>query len=319
MHKVNKKLGIVYRIRFLLYFLPLCVFVVYSTVRELQSRSLGSKQNPIKLFVTPSVDAQAISRQSFDLLDYLHKETGYYYTSSVPASFVAVVEAFGSKRADIAIINTFSYLMANERYKVHARLRLMRDNGMTTYCGQIIARYDSPVKSVEDLQGRKIAFVDASSTSGYILPMDLLRKKGIKPGETVFAMKHDNVVTMVYQGQVDAGATYHSPKDTVTNRILDARMRVLQQFPDVEQKVKIVGLTQSIPNDPVVFRDGLPEEIEQKTIAALQRYLTTPDGAKILYQISEIKGLLPAKDSDYDVLRKMLTELKIDTEALVRK
>jgi ABC-type phosphate/phosphonate transport system substrate-binding protein len=51
----------------------------------------------------------------------------------------------------------------------------------------------------------EIAYVDPSSTSGFILPKALLDQKGIKPSESVFAMRHDNVVTMVYQKQVDAG------------------------------------------------------------------------------------------------------------------
>ena len=44
----------------------------------------------------------------------------------------------------------------------------------------------------------------------------MFEKMGIKPSETVFAMRHDNVVTMVYQGQVAAGATYYAPPDPVT-------------------------------------------------------------------------------------------------------
>ncbi|MBI2419448.1 MAG: phosphate/phosphite/phosphonate ABC transporter substrate-binding protein [Ignavibacteriales bacterium] len=305
--------------RYLIYILPIIVFIIYNTVKEYSERALGGKNNPVKIFVTPSVDAQTISTESVDLLNYLHNETGYYFSSSVPSSFVAVVEAFGSKRADIAVINAFSFLMAREKYGVHARLRLMRDNGMTTYCGQIVARADGPIHTLEDLNGKKVAFVDPSSASGYILPMDLLNKKGIKPAETVFAMKHDNVITMVYQGQVDAGASFHSPKDPNDGRILDARMRVLEQFPDVEEKVKIIALTESIPNDPVVFRDGIPAEMEQKIIAALLKYLKTPKGAEVLYQISDIKGLIPAKDSDYDAMKEMLRKLNIKAEKLVKK
>ena len=54
-------------------------------------------------------------------------------------------------------------------------------------------------------------------------------------------MKHDNVVTMVYQKQVDAGATYYSPPDK-TGEFLDARARYKNQYPDIFEKVKIIDL-----------------------------------------------------------------------------
>jgi phosphonate transport system substrate-binding protein len=81
-------------------------------------------------------------------------------------------------------------------------------------------------------------------------------------------MRHDNVVIMVYQGQVDAGATYWAPPHPETGEILDARMRVKQQFPDVEKKIKIIGFTEEIPNDPLVFRKDMDEEMGKKVIDA---------------------------------------------------
>jgi len=169
------------------------------------------------------------------------------------------------------------------------------------------------------IRDRSVAYVDPSSTSGFILPKALLDRKGIKPSETVFAMRHDNVVTMVYQKQVAAGATYYAPPDPVTGEILDARMRVLQQFPDVEKKVKIIGFTEDIPNDPWVFRKDLDEEIKTKVVDALLKFVSTEKGQKALYEIYDITGLIPTKDSDYDGLRKMLKEQNISFEEFVKK
>jgi phosphonate transport system substrate-binding protein len=60
--------------------------------------------------------------------------------------------------------------------------------------------------------------------------------KGIQLKDSVFAMKHDSVITMMYQKQVDAGATFYSPPEN--GKIEDARRLVLQQYPDVEEKIK---------------------------------------------------------------------------------
>ncbi len=305
-------------VKYLLYLSPIIIFIIISSSRELNEGALGTRSNPIKLYFTPSVDAKRITTNAKELTDFLEKETGYYFTTAVPASFIAVVEAFGTKKADIASINTFSYLMANAKYGAEARLRIVRDNNETSYKGQFITRYDSGIDSLSDIDGRSFAYVDPSSTSGYILPKAMLDKKGIRPSETVFAMRHDNVVTMVYQGQVAAGATYYAPPDPKTHEILDARMRVEKQFPDVEQKVKIIGFTQRIPNDPWVFRKDMDEGMKEKIIDALIKYVSTPQGGKSMYDIYDIRGLIRTKDSDYDGLRKLLEEQNIKFENLMK-
>jgi len=306
-------------LKFILYLSPIIIFTIVSSFRELNEGALGTRSNPIKIYFTPSVDAKRISNNAKVLVDFLEKETGYYFTTAIPASFIAVVEAFGTKKTDIAGINTFSYLMANEKYGAEARLRIVRDGNETSYKGQFITRFDSGIDSIADIDGRSMAYVDPSSTSGFILPKVLLDKKGIKPSETVFAMKHDNVVIMVYQKRADAGATYYAPPDQKTGEILDARMRVKEQFPDVEEKVKIIGFTEDIPNDPWVFRKDLDEEMKQKVIDALIKFVSTEEGKKSLYEIYDIVGLIPTKDSDYNVLRKMLKQQNISFEKLIKK
>ena len=304
--------------KYLLYLAPLIIFVIVSSNRELHEGALGTRSNPIKMYFTPSVDAKRISMNARELTDYLERQTGYHFITAIPASYVAVVEAFGTKKADIASINTFSYLMANAKYGAEARLRIVREYGETSYKGQFIARVGSGIDSLKDIEGHSIAYVDPSSTSGYILPRAKLKRLGIKPSETVFAMRHDNVVTMVYQKQVDVGATYYAPPDSVTGEILDARMRVEKQFPDVAKKIKIIGFTEDIPNDPWVFRKDMDEKMKEKIINALLKYVQTPEGAKAMYDIYDVRGLIRTKDSDYDGLRKLLAQEGIKFESLVK-
>ena len=305
--------------KYLLYLAPLILFIIITSNRELHEGDLGTLSNPIKMYFTPSVDAKRISLNAHELTDFLQKETGYHFITAIPASYVAVVEAFGTKKADIASINTFSYLMANAKYGAEARLRIVREFGETSYKGQFLARVGSGIDSLKDIAGHTIAYVDPSSTSGYILPKAKLKRLGIKPSESVFAMRHDNVVTMVYQKQVDVGATYYAPPDTVTGEILDARMRVEKQFPDVAKKIKIIGFTEDIPNDPWVFRKDLDEDMKEKIINALLKYVKTPAGAKAMYDIYDVRGLIRTKDSDYDGLRELLRQEGIKFESLVKK
>ncbi|MCC5855466.1 MAG: phosphate/phosphite/phosphonate ABC transporter substrate-binding protein [Idiomarina sp.] len=275
---------------------------------------LGSRTNPVRLYFTPSVDADTIASNSRELLQFLEEETGYYFTTGIPTSYIAVVEAFGSGRADIGVMNSFGYLMAHERYGATARLRTVR-HGVDYYQGQIVARSDSGIETVADLAGRRFAFTDPASTSGYLFPLKMIREEGVRLGRETFAMKHDSVITMVYQGQVDAGATYYSAPDADGN-IRDARTRVFTQFPDVEDKVRIVAVTERIPNDPFVFRKDLPEDVAEAFITAIKKFLDTERGRDIFRNIYSVEGIVDATDADYFLLRDTIRAIDMNVEQL---
>lgn len=281
-----------------------------------KEQPLGSQDNPVKLYFTPSVDAETIATNSDDFIKYLEAETGLYFKTGIPTNYVAVVEAFGSKRADIGVMNSFGYLLANQKYGAQAKLRVLR-YGEDTYKGQIIAHVDSGIKEVKDLDNKKFAFTDSSSTSGYMFPLKIIKEAGVELGNTTFAIKHDNVVTMVYQKQVDAGATYYSPP-AADGTIRDARSRVKTQFPDVEDKVKVITITEPIPNDPFVFRKDLPKEITDKFIAALKKYIATPEGKQSFENIYSVEGVVDTNDEAYNGLREMIDAIQLDIEKMVK-
>lgn len=282
---------------------------------------LGSAENPVKLHFVPSVDAKVIEDNSKAFKDYLEKNTPYKFEVTIPQSYVAVVEAFGTKRADVAAFNTFGYILAHEKYGAEARLTVLR-HGLATYQSQFIVKAGSSIKKIEDLAGKKVAFVEPASTSGYLLPLKTLKDKGIEPKETVFAGKHDNVVSMVYQGQVDAGATFYSPpfKDEKgVEQVEDARRLVLTQYPDVVEKVKIISLSEPITNDPIVFRKEMPEEMKNKIVDSMISFVSTEEGKaafKAIYGITEVKK---ATDTDYDAARAMLRAAGTSAEDLMNK
>lgn len=294
---------------------PVLAALLFSACQK--QDKLGTENNPIKLYFTPSVDADTIASNSTDFIKFLENETGYFFKTGIPTNYISVVEAFGSSRADIAVMNSFGYLMANDKYGAHALLRTVR-YGHDYYQGQIIAHVDSGINSVKDLAGKKFAFTDPSSTSGYMFPLKIVKDAGVELGNQTFAIKHDNVVTMVYQKQVDAGATYYSAPSE-DGKIRDARSRVKTQFPDVEDKVKIVTITDKIPNDPFVFRKDLPKEIVEKFIAAVKKYIATPEGKQIFRNIYSVEAVNDTTDADYNNLREVIKAININIEEQLKK
>lgn len=303
-----KKLAVLISLSALSLILNACTF---------KKAELGTEDNPIKFLFVPSVDVKVIDTNTRVLKDWFEANSPYKYKIIVPHSFIAVVEAFGAKRADVAFINTFGYLLANEKYGAEARLKVVRF-GKTTYQAQIVAK-KGRFKDVKELNGKTFAFVDPASLSGYILPLKFLRDQGVKLGDTKFAMKHDNVISMIYQGQVDAGATFYSPPNPDEGGIQDARRLVKAQYPDVEEKVEILTLTGEIPNDPIIFAKDMPEEMKQTVVDTFLKFVKTPEGKESLKKLSSVDELQPATDADYDIVREMVKEAGLNPEEALKK
>lgn len=266
----------------------------------------GSEKNPIQVALIPTKDSLTLIESGHEFKLWMEKETGYKFNVIVPNSYVAVVESLGSKRTDIAFLTTSSFYLAHKKYQVEVQYISIGKSGKSTYQGQFIVKSNSKIKNIGDIQNKKIAYVDAASASGYILPAHLLKIKNIKPSEIVFAGKHDTVVTMVYQGQVDVGATFHTPPDQ--GKIQDARRLVFTQFPDVESKIKILDFTEELPNDALVFQKDLTDDVKTNLRNALEKWIKTSEGVKTLQSLNNGVNLKKAQLSDYENSFKILEQ-----------
>jgi len=271
---------------------------------------LGTKKNPIKMYFVPSMEAGKIVTSGQEIADYLTGKTGYQFKVAVPTSYASVIEAMGTKETDIAWLATFAYILANEKFGAEVGLTTVR-YGLEKYKGQFIARADSGIEKMEDIAGKTIAYTDAASTSGFIYPSAMLAQKNIKPKNYIFAGGHPQVVLSVYQGNADVGCTFWSPKDADGN-IHDARYAVKETFPDVEEKINIIGFTEWIPNDTVTFRKDFPADMKEKIISELMAYAKTPKGSETLVRLLQINDFVRGNDADYDVVRETLKSIDAD-------
>lgn len=306
---MKKLLNLIYNVLLLT-----TLFLIFTSCTKNNS-ALGSKENPIKFYLVPAQDMLTLTEQGKILQQYLSKDLQLDISVELPVNYISVVEAFGSKHVDVAILNSLGYVLAHDKYEVEARLKLV-NRGRDEYNGQIIVHVDGP-KSLKELNGKKFAYVDPASTSGYLLPARLFKQENIKFKETLFAGKHDSVVTAVYQRKVDAGATFYTPPDE-DGTPKDARWLLRTQYPDVYNKIKILTLTDSIPNDPIVFRKDMPEELKTKIINSLVKYIKTEEGAKVLKDMYHITGFKEASDKDYDTIRKYLKEIGANAKEFVK-
>ncbi|MFQ5612009.1 MAG: phosphate/phosphite/phosphonate ABC transporter substrate-binding protein, partial [Anaerolineae bacterium] len=264
--------------------------------------------NLVMSFV-PSGDTEEILASGDQLAAMVSERTGYNVTANVATSYAAVIEAMGAGNAQIGWLNTFGYVLANEKYGVDVALATVRF-GSTSYKGQIITRNDSGITSIADLAGKTFCRPDPLSTSGWIIPSITLAAEGLDPEsdiEVVDVGSHNNVVTAVYNGECDAGATF-----------VDARRSVEDDIPDVKEVVVVIRESADIPNDTVSFSTDVPGDVRENVVNALLDIAQSEEGQAALEQLYEIAGLEPVEDSFYDGFRADLDASGISIEDLAQ-
>jgi phosphate/phosphite/phosphonate ABC transporter binding protein len=290
-------------------------------VRPIQvpAGQLGSPQNPIKMSFAPSAQSTTILANGEPLAQLLGQVTGYSFKVDVPTSYAAVISGMGAETVDVAWLAPFQYALANQRFGVDVQLVTVR-KGFLTYPSVFITA-DPNVKTVADLKGKKMAFVDPLSASGFLYPFAYLKNAGLiqnDPKEffsdVLYAGGHDRVVTAVYNGQVSGGAVFGGPLDPSSGLPTDARSLpgVTRQFPDVFQKVRVIGESQQIPNDTVATRKGLSAEMKRQIQQGLLEVTNNQRGRTLLYGLYQIDDLAPVTDSFFDPLRQVARDAGFD-------
>jgi phosphonate transport system substrate-binding protein len=272
----------------------------------------GSANNPIKMSMVPFLETQKLIKGMQSIDAALEKETGLKYSSEVPTSYAAVVEATCADRVDIAWVSPLAYVLANKKCGAEMQLISINQSNATTYRALIIAQAESPANSIEALRGTSFAWVDPASTSGYLFPRAMFEEKGLPVNDffsqQIFAGGHDKVVVAVLNRQVEAGAIFK-----------DQRERMTKDFPNVMQQTKVLAETADIPNDGVAYRKSLPKDVIEKTNRALLAISARPEGQQLFKDAIGTIGVAQTDDRAYDVVRRAATALKLDLEQELSK
>ena len=271
---------------------------------------LGSEENPIIWSFVPSGEMERVASGAQEVADMLHDETGLYFETNVATEYAGVIEAMASDppEAHMASLATFAYVMAAERGVAEAALVSVR-YGSPTYNGQLIARADSGISKVSDLSGKTFGRPDPLSTSGWIIPMLTMRGAGVDPDNDLAGIvdcgSHDAVAAAVYNGDVDAGATY-----------VDARTRIEGDYPDVMDEVVVIAVTENIPNDGVQFIPSMDDDMKQQIVDALLAIVATEEGKEALGTAYQWNELAVHGDNFYDPFRQVLQAAGMSIEEL---
>jgi len=240
---------------------------------------------------------QTAERAEFEPLTvYLSDAIGQKVVIYVAKDYGDLRTKMEAGAVDIGSFSPFAYVDAERGGKIRIIAQSVID-GSATYRGFIVARKDSGLKTLTDLKGKRFAFVDLKSASGYVYPRAMLVEKGINPDtffkETIFAGDHKKVIGDVLDKVVDAGATY------------DNALGIAKASGMASDDLAVIASTDPIPHDAIAVRIGLDEGLAKKIQTALVNLDKTEAGRRIIANSKKkLTGHIIAQDNTFDVVRR---------------
>ncbi len=242
--------------------------------------------------------------------NYLGVKTGKDAHIFVAANYVGVAQALQADQLDIAYLNPLSYVLFASKMQntpEHLIPLAMPDvHGSLYYYGVIVTRRETGITSIAQLRGKKMAFAEPTSTSGYLYPYQYLKEHGIDPdhdlGQKEFAGS-PAVIPAVLNGTVDAGCVF------------DEAMTLFTKTPTQRADLVVLARVGPIANGMLVARGNLDPATLAKIKAALISINTDPVAKPALKDL-QVTRWEPANDSVFDPVRKAATVLHLNLKSL---
>ncbi|WP_193198491.1 phosphate/phosphite/phosphonate ABC transporter substrate-binding protein [Nostoc sp. MG11] len=278
----------------------------HQSIRDRVSVSSINNLSTLKIGVLPTQSRIEQERMIKPLDEYLEKALKRQVDFQVAKDYQEVVDWLVEEKVDMAYVGAVSYFEALERGAEVEPLIAPIDKytGRPWYRAAIIVEANSSIKKLEDLKGKRIAFVNKSSTSGYLMPIAAFKKLKINP-EQDFAQ-------VIYPG------THAESEAALENRLVDA---VATNIPSYMKRQKIGKLTSAnsrvlwesapVPHSPMLVSKKLSPELIQDLKWA---FLNIPDGMEDIVG-TEVGGYTLVEDADYALIKQLRVDLNLNFEA----
>jgi phosphonate transport system substrate-binding protein len=230
----------------------------------------------------------------------MSRATGLNIQGSYPARYSEVVDALRANKVQVAWLSNKAALEAVEKANAEVFAQMVGADGAQGYRSLIITDKTGKVNSLEALLAKhsslRFAMGEASSTSGYLIPMhSLFGPRNIVP-EAYFAKfqvgKHADNLQALLAGDVDA--TIYNTEE------LD---KLKAREPAVAARLHTLWESTLIPKDPLVWRRELPASVKTKIAEFALAYGKTPVEKQNLRLMFDLAGF---KKSSNAQLRPML-------------
>jgi phosphonate transport system substrate-binding protein len=274
----------------------------------LTSVSITASAKTLVMGLIPAESNEEMIKKFEPMRAYLEKKLGQKVKVYTATDYAGVIEAMRKKRVDIAWFGPLSYYLAEQEAGAEAFAVGVMANGKSTYRSLFVVPGDSPIKSLQDLKGKSVAFVDPASTSGGLMPTYLIKKAtGMMPeqffGKFTWAGSHDAAEMAVKNRTVDAAAD-----NDITYPLM------LEKGLITKQSNRVLMYSPELPGSPLTYRSDLPTNLKAKIrnaiLTAHKQIKVTGYGKLVRYA-----SVTPA---DYQPIRDMVKELGLKKDQMLK-
>jgi len=235
-----------------------------------------------------------------------------------PASdYAGVMQGLSAKQLELAALGPSAYAGAwmDTDGGVEPLTITQQGDGSTSYVSVLVVRADSGITTLDQMRGRSLAWADANSASGYLIPRFQLRRQGVGVeagqffGRTGFAGGHEQGVIAVLQRQYDGAVTHASTLGDPAQGYSRGNLRAMVDKGMLRMAdVRIVWTSAPIMNGPLAVRSDLPGAFK-RDMQDLQLALAKAH-PEIARQIArgDTLGAVEAKHEDYALFVEMRRE-----------
>lgn len=203
------------------------------------------------------------------------------------------------------------------RARASVLLHTERD-GVASYRAVFFVRADSPVGTLADLRGRRLALQSPASTSAYLLPAIALLDAGVPmeilptPADAprsggvgyVFANSEANIATWVMKGFVDAGA------------FSDVDLERLRQRDQRAASLRVIGGSMPAPRAMELVRADLDPRVRERLRAVLLEASRDPAAGPALRRFFGTTRFTVPTDADRTALDVLAEAARRTREAI---
>lgn len=273
---------------------------VFSIVGCSTKTETKKEEKVIKMGFVPLKNSEKLVEDLKPISDYLSERLGVKVEAFTASNYIGVVEGLGSGSVDFGIIPPFSSLLAQKQSNAKPILTSKGKSGKPGYTAELYVRKDSGIKSLQDVKGKKVAFVDPSSSSGYIYPGAMLVNAGLNLDKDIsyqFSGGHDKSLQLLLNKDVDVIATFDGVED-----------RYAKDFPQAKTDIQKLATSDMIPGVMVTTSDKMDKELQKKLEQALRDIEKDPKMKELFTKMFSITGFT---DVDQDAYKKVEATAKI--------
>ena len=243
---------------------------------------------------------------------YLEERLGVDVELFPASDYAGVMQGLLAGQLEFAGLGSAGYagIYLQDPEAVRPLYTTMQMDGSLGYYSVMYTRADSGIETLEQMEGRSLAWADPNSTSGYLVPLAELRGMGIEPesffSETGFGGGHEQAVIAVLNGQYDGGVTWTSGVGDINQGYSRGNLRSMvdRDLLDMSE-INIIWQSNLITNGPRVIRADLPQELQDLVMGAMMQLQTIDRACFDAINDGEAMGYWPITTEFYEPIINM--------------